>query len=203
MLVIGSNYGKNDERDGMHSRALAKQYNEKFSQKYKVNCCKVLSAGFSDFPVGHAEAEPWSLGENVARFWQEGEGNVTFWMDNFGDTQGNFSNNLEFEMIDGALVAKSQILEESQNQFCLATGYIAGLNGGDFNNGWLKTQGVPFMRLVRTGENSIKFIPETYTLDGTTYTFQQFGVTKRDGSQVKGTPVSLPFVAGPSPDSGN
>ncbi|MCR5714181.1 MAG: fimbrillin family protein [Bacteroidales bacterium] len=155
------------------------------------------AAGFSDFPVGHANAEPWDLGEYEAHFWQEGEGNVTFWMDNFGDTPGNFSNNLEFEMIDGALVAKSQILEESQNQFCLATGYIAGLNGGDFNNGWLKTQGVPFMRLVRTGENSIKFIPETYTLNGTTYTFQKFGVTKRDGSQVKGTPLDLPLVAGP------
>ncbi len=49
MLVIGSNYGKNNERDGMKARALAKQYNEKFSQKYKVNCCKVLSAGFQDF----------------------------------------------------------------------------------------------------------------------------------------------------------
>ncbi len=49
MLVIGSIYGKNEDRDGMKARALAKQYNEKFSQKYKVNCCKVLSAGFSDF----------------------------------------------------------------------------------------------------------------------------------------------------------
>ncbi len=49
MLVIGSNFGKNDERDGMQARAMAKQYNEKFSQKYKVNCCKVLSAGFKDF----------------------------------------------------------------------------------------------------------------------------------------------------------
>ncbi len=49
MLVIGSIYGKNEARDGMQARALAKQYNEKFSQKYKVNCCKVLSAGFNDF----------------------------------------------------------------------------------------------------------------------------------------------------------
>ena len=49
MLVIGSIYGKNDERDGMKARALAKQYNEEFSKKYKVNCCKVLSAGFKDF----------------------------------------------------------------------------------------------------------------------------------------------------------
>ncbi len=163
------------------------------------------AAGFSDFPVGHEDAEPWTLGEYVVHFWQENDnGNVVLWMDHFGgSTPGNKSNNLEFEMVDGALVAKSQILEESHNQFCLATGYIAGLNGGDFNNGWLKTQGVPFMRLVRTGENSIKFIPETYTLNGTTYTFQQFGVTKTDGSNPKGTPVSLPFVAGPSPDSGN
>ena len=49
MLVIGAMYGKNDERDGMQARTLAKQFNEKFSQKYKVNCCKVLSAGFQDF----------------------------------------------------------------------------------------------------------------------------------------------------------
>lgn len=49
MLVIGSICGKNEDRDGMMARAMAKQYNEKFSQKYKVNCCKVLSAGFSDF----------------------------------------------------------------------------------------------------------------------------------------------------------
>jgi len=49
MLVIGSIYGKNTDRDGMKARALAKQFNEKFSEKYKVNCCKVLSAGFKDF----------------------------------------------------------------------------------------------------------------------------------------------------------
>lgn len=45
-IVIGSMYGKNAERDGMQARALAKQFNEKFAEKYKVNCCKVLSAGF-------------------------------------------------------------------------------------------------------------------------------------------------------------
>lgn len=45
-LVIGSLYGKNEERDGMKARALAKQFNEKFAEKYKVNCCKVLSAGY-------------------------------------------------------------------------------------------------------------------------------------------------------------
>ncbi len=45
-LVIGSMFGKNEQKDGMQARALAKQFNEKFSQKYKVNCCKVLSAGF-------------------------------------------------------------------------------------------------------------------------------------------------------------
>ncbi|MBQ9246413.1 C_GCAxxG_C_C family protein [bacterium] len=49
MLVIGSIYGKNTERDGMQARAMAKQFNENFSLKYKVNCCKVLSAGFKDF----------------------------------------------------------------------------------------------------------------------------------------------------------
>ena len=46
LLVTGSMFGRNDERDGMEARALAKEFNEKFSQKYKVNCCKVLSSGF-------------------------------------------------------------------------------------------------------------------------------------------------------------
>ena len=45
-MVIGSMYGKNVERDGKKARALAKEFNETFAQKYKVNCCKVLSAGF-------------------------------------------------------------------------------------------------------------------------------------------------------------
>lgn len=45
-LVIGTMFGKSEERDGMQARALAKQFNEKFAEKYKVNCCKVLSAGY-------------------------------------------------------------------------------------------------------------------------------------------------------------
>ena len=45
-MVIGSMYGKSSERDGKKARALAKEFNETFAQKYKVNCCKVLSAGF-------------------------------------------------------------------------------------------------------------------------------------------------------------
>lgn len=49
MLVIGSIFGKNDSQDGKKARLLAKKFNEHFSQKYKVNCCKVLSAGFDDF----------------------------------------------------------------------------------------------------------------------------------------------------------
>lgn len=48
-LVIGSMYGKNDSRDGMKARMLAKAFNDKFHEKYKVNCCKVLSSGFKDF----------------------------------------------------------------------------------------------------------------------------------------------------------
>ncbi len=48
-MVIGAMYGKNNERDGKKARALAKQFNEEFAKKYKVNCCKVLSAGFADF----------------------------------------------------------------------------------------------------------------------------------------------------------
>ena len=45
-MVIGSIYGKNAERDGKKARALAKEFNETFAKKYKVNCCKVLSAGY-------------------------------------------------------------------------------------------------------------------------------------------------------------
>lgn len=45
-LVIGTMFGKNNERDGMKARALAKQFNEKFAEKHKVNCCKVLSSGY-------------------------------------------------------------------------------------------------------------------------------------------------------------
>lgn len=45
-LVIGAMFGKNEQRDGMKARALAKQFNEKFAEKHKVNCCKVLSAGY-------------------------------------------------------------------------------------------------------------------------------------------------------------
>lgn len=49
MLVIGSKYGKNDKNDGMKARQAAIAFNNKFHEKYKVNCCKVLSSGFKDF----------------------------------------------------------------------------------------------------------------------------------------------------------
>lgn len=46
-IVIGALYGKNNkDRDGKQARALAKEFSEKFMEKYKVNCCKVLSQGF-------------------------------------------------------------------------------------------------------------------------------------------------------------
>ena len=45
-MVIGAMFGKNTERDGKKARALAKEFNERFAEKYKVNCCKVLSAGY-------------------------------------------------------------------------------------------------------------------------------------------------------------
>ncbi len=46
-LVFGAMFGrKNNVRDGLKARALAKNFNEEFMKKYKVNCCKVLSAGF-------------------------------------------------------------------------------------------------------------------------------------------------------------
>ena len=49
MLVIGAMFGKNQNNDGMQARALSKAFNDKFHEKYNVNCCKVLSAGFKDF----------------------------------------------------------------------------------------------------------------------------------------------------------
>ncbi|MCD7878448.1 MAG: C-GCAxxG-C-C family protein [Candidatus Gastranaerophilales bacterium] len=46
-MVIGAMFGRNDkDKDGMKARALVKEFNEIHAQKYKVNCCKVLSAGF-------------------------------------------------------------------------------------------------------------------------------------------------------------
>ena len=45
-MVIGAMFGKNNERDGKLARVCAKEFNEKFQEKYKVNCCKVLSSGF-------------------------------------------------------------------------------------------------------------------------------------------------------------
>ena len=45
-MVIGAMFGRNSKRDGKKARALAKEFNEKFAQKYKVNCCKVLSSGY-------------------------------------------------------------------------------------------------------------------------------------------------------------
>ena len=49
-MVIGAMFGRNDiDRDGKKARALAKEFYEKFVQKHKVTCCKVLSGSFSDF----------------------------------------------------------------------------------------------------------------------------------------------------------
>ncbi len=46
-IVIGAIYGRNNkDRDGKQARAMAKEFSEKFAQKYTVNCCKVLSKGF-------------------------------------------------------------------------------------------------------------------------------------------------------------
>ena len=48
-MVIGAMFGRNNERDGKQARALAKQFHDEFTAKYKVACCKVLSSGFADF----------------------------------------------------------------------------------------------------------------------------------------------------------
>ena len=48
-MVLGAMFGRNDSRDGKKARALDKEFYEKFIQKHKVTCCKVLSSGYSDF----------------------------------------------------------------------------------------------------------------------------------------------------------
>ena len=49
-MVIGAMFGRNNkDRDGKKARALAQEFYNKFTEKYKVACCKVLSAGFNDF----------------------------------------------------------------------------------------------------------------------------------------------------------
>lgn len=45
-MVIGAMYGKSKTSDGKMARKLAKEFFEKFAEKYKVACCKVLSAKY-------------------------------------------------------------------------------------------------------------------------------------------------------------
>ncbi len=45
-LVIGAIYGKTKNSDGMKARALAKEFSQKFMEKFKVNCCKILSKDY-------------------------------------------------------------------------------------------------------------------------------------------------------------
>lgn len=45
-IVIGFIHGKLKDNT---ARALAKEMYDKFCEKYKVACCKVLSSGFKDF----------------------------------------------------------------------------------------------------------------------------------------------------------
>ena len=45
-MVLGLLHGKNKDNC---ARSLAKEFYERFTKNHKVACCKVLSAGFSDF----------------------------------------------------------------------------------------------------------------------------------------------------------
>lgn len=65
LIVLGSLYGKTEERDGMQARAAAKRFNEEFAQKHKVNCCKVLSAGF-DFHSPERKAHCMNIVNDAA-----------------------------------------------------------------------------------------------------------------------------------------
>lgn len=66
-LVIGSIYGKvKDKNDGKQARVLAKKMSEAFSEKFKVNCCKVLSSGFNDFHSAERRAHCENMVGNSA-----------------------------------------------------------------------------------------------------------------------------------------
>lgn len=69
-LVIGSMFGKTSDRDGMKARAIAKEFNEKFAEKHKVNCCKVLSAGF-DFHSPERKQHCLKLVQETAELAEE------------------------------------------------------------------------------------------------------------------------------------
>lgn len=69
-LVIGSMFGKNEVRDGMQARASAKEFNEKFAEKHKVNCCKVLSSGF-DFHSPERKAHCMNLVSDAAELTEK------------------------------------------------------------------------------------------------------------------------------------
>ena len=45
-MVIGAMYGRSKTSDGKLARKLAKEFFERFAEKYKVACCKVLSAKY-------------------------------------------------------------------------------------------------------------------------------------------------------------
>ena len=69
-IVIGSMFGKTSDRDGMKARAIAKRFNEKFAEAHKVNCCKVLSAGF-DFHSPERKQNCLKLVQEAAELVEE------------------------------------------------------------------------------------------------------------------------------------
>lgn len=69
-IVIGSMFGKTENRDGMKARAIAKRFNEKFAEAHKVNCCKVLSAGF-DFHSPERKQNCLKLVQEAAELVEE------------------------------------------------------------------------------------------------------------------------------------
>ena len=69
-LVIGAMFGRTSDRDGMKARAISKEFNEKFAEKHKVNCCKVLSAGF-DFHSPERKQHCLKLVQETAELAEE------------------------------------------------------------------------------------------------------------------------------------
>ncbi|MDD3237407.1 MAG: C-GCAxxG-C-C family protein [Candidatus Gastranaerophilales bacterium] len=47
-MIIGALNGRNQEKNGMDARVLAKKFIEKFKEKNKATCCKILTLKYKD-----------------------------------------------------------------------------------------------------------------------------------------------------------
>lgn len=63
-MIIGLLHGKNNDNT---ARELSKKMYEKFTSKFKVSCCKVLSSGFKDFHSPERRAHCAVMVEQTAK----------------------------------------------------------------------------------------------------------------------------------------